>query len=89
MIDIKLIRETPDTIKQSLLRKGADCNSDIDRIVALDTQRRTLIAASETDKAEQNKASKQIPQIKKGRRRRDRDNRAIKYNKRKDSSCRV
>ena len=65
MIDIKLIRENPDALKSSLLKKGADCGADIDRILELDTKRRTLIAESETDKAEQNKTSKQIPQIKK------------------------
>jgi len=65
MIDIKLIRETPDIVKQSLLNKGADCASEIDRILELDARRRTLIAGSETDKAEQNKVSKLIPQIKK------------------------
>ena len=65
MIDIKLIRETPEEIKRSLLNKGADCSGDIDRILALDTQRRQLIAAGEAGKAEQNKLSKQIPQIKK------------------------
>jgi len=65
MIDIKLIRETPDALKQSLQKKGADCSAEIDRIIELDAQRRTLIATSETDKAEQNKTSKQIPQIKK------------------------
>jgi len=65
MIDIKLIRENPDVIKQSLLKKGANCQTEIDRIIKLDAQRRALITVSETDKAEQNKASKQIPQIKK------------------------
>jgi len=65
LIDIKLIRESPDYIKQSLLKKGADCAADIDRIIELDVERRTIIASSETDKAEQNKVSKQIPQIKK------------------------
>lgn len=65
MIDIKLIRETPDTVKENLLKKGADCSVEIGRIVALDIQRRALIATSESDKAEQNKASKLIPQIKK------------------------
>ena len=65
MIDIKLIRETPDVIKNSLLKRGVDLSADIDKILELDIQRRTLIAESETDKAEQNKVSKQIPQIKK------------------------
>jgi len=65
MIDIKLIREAPDAIKQSILKKKIDCSKEIDRILVLDVKRRELIAESETDKAEQNKASKQIPQIKK------------------------
>jgi len=65
MIDIKLIRETPDAVKQSLMKRGADRSAEIDRIIGLDAQRRSLIAANEADKAEQNKASKQIPQIKK------------------------
>jgi len=65
MIDIKLIRETPDAVKLSLKKKGADCSAEIDRIIDLDAKRRTIIASSETDKAEQNRVSKQIPQIKK------------------------
>ena len=65
MIDIKLIRETPDAVKQSLLKKGADYSTEIDRIIVLDSQRRALITEAETDKSEQNKVSKQIPQIKK------------------------
>ena len=65
MIDIKLIRETPDIIKQRLINKGADHSAEIDRIIELDTQRRATIAIYENDKSEQNKASKEIPQIKK------------------------
>ena len=65
MIDIKLIRETPDAVKQRLHNKGADCSSQIDRIVELDIVRRAIISDSESNKAEQNKTSKQIPQIKK------------------------
>ena len=65
MIDIKLIRETPDAVKQSLQKKGVDCSAEIDRILQLDVRRREIIAESEADKAEQNRVSKQIPQIKK------------------------
>jgi len=65
MIDIKLIRETPEIIKKSLHKKGADCAADIDRIIELDSLRRAIIAECENDKAEQNRASKQIPRIKK------------------------
>ena len=65
MIDIKLLREAPDAVKQGLLKKGKDCGNEIDRIIELDVQRRALISESEADKAEQNKTSKLIPQIKK------------------------
>ena len=65
MLDIRLIRETPDYVKAGLLKKGADCGADIDRILELDAKRRSIISEVEADKAEQNKVSKQIPQIKK------------------------
>jgi len=65
MLDIKLIREDSDYIKKSLLKKGTDYSAQIDKILQLDTKRRTLIAETETNKAEQNKLSKQIPQMKK------------------------
>lgn len=65
MLDIRLIREKPEEIKQRLLNKQVDCNESVDKILALDEKRRELIAKSEADKAEQNKVSKQIPQMKK------------------------
>jgi len=65
MLDMKLIRETPDAVKEGLLKKGADCSNDVDRILELDTNRRSIISGFEADKAEQNKVSKLIPQIKK------------------------
>jgi ribosomal protein L9 len=65
MLDIKLIKERPDYVKQRLLDKGCDCTEAIDRILSLDADRRTLIAETESAKAEQNKVSKSIPQLKK------------------------
>ena len=65
MIDIKLIRENPEAVKERLLRKEKDCGVQIDRIMALDARRRELIASSEATKAEQNKVTKQIPEMKK------------------------
>ena len=65
MIDIKLIRETPADVKRGILKKGADYGAEIDRILELDAIRRSIIAVSEADKAEQNQASKEIPLIKK------------------------
>lgn len=65
MIDIKLIREKPDDVKKRLLNKELDCGETIDRILNLDSQRRELILNSENCKADQNRISKQIPQLKK------------------------
>ncbi len=65
MIDIKLIREKPEEVKTRLLYKEVDCSETVDRILELDGSRRELISKSETCKAEQNRISKQIPQMKK------------------------
>ncbi len=65
MIDIRLIREQPGEVKKRLLAKQMECSETIDKILALDVSRRELIASSESCKAEQNKLSKQIPQLKK------------------------
>ena len=65
MIDIKLIRENPNFIISSLKRKGEDASKAIARIIALDLNRRNIIATNEADKATQNKVSREIPQIKK------------------------
>ena len=65
MLDIKLIKENPEKVKNLLLAKEADCGSEIDRILELDGQRRDMIHQTEQLKAEQNKVSKQIPQMKK------------------------
>lgn len=65
MIDIKKIKENPEEIKRLLLAKEYDANEEIDKILELDIKRRELIGSTEALKAEQNKVSKQIPQMKK------------------------
>ncbi len=65
MLDIKLIRDNPREIKTRLKYKKVDCDAAVDRILELDGLRRELIAKTESCKAEQNKVSKQIPQMKK------------------------
>lgn len=62
MLDIKLIREQADFVKQQLARAGAD-DSSIDTILALDEQRRSLLRKVETLKAERNAVSKEISKI--------------------------
>ena len=65
MIDIRLIRENPDRVKEKLLWKEYDAGEAIDRILELDAQRREIIQTKENDKAEQNRVSKTIPALKK------------------------
>lgn len=65
MLDIKLIRENADDVKTRLKGKGADCDEAIDCILGYDAQRRDLIYQTEQLKAEQNKVTKLIPQMKK------------------------
>ena len=65
MLDIKIIKEAPEKVIEGLAKKGKDAEKDIYRVIELDAQRRDLIAKSESMKAEQNKASKLVPQYKK------------------------
>ena len=65
MLDIKVIKEDPARVKELLVAKGKDCSADIDRVLELDALRRDLIYKTETAKAEQNRASKEIPRMKK------------------------
>ena len=65
MLDIKRIKEDPQGVKAALRAKEVDCDTTIDRILELDEERRTLIASTESRKAQQNKVSKEIPLLKK------------------------
>lgn len=65
MLDIKYIKENPEEVIARLAIKGKDAKEDVEAILRLDTERRTLIAETETLKAEQNKVSKLVPQYKK------------------------
>lgn len=56
MIDLKHLRENPEHYKKGAARKGSSV--DIDRVLALDSQRRELTTKREALKAEQNAASK-------------------------------
>jgi len=65
MIDIKLIRENPDVVKAKIKKREMDLDSIVDEIIAVDAEKREQMGKVEAMKAEQNAASKQIPQIKK------------------------
>ena len=63
MLDIKLIRENPELVRQGLLNKNA--KDIVDEILAVDEERRSLILKTDELKAKRNQASAQIPQMKK------------------------
>ena len=65
MLDIKRIKENPEAVKAGLRAKECDCDAIVDKILALDEERRALIASTEERRARQNKVSKEIPLLKK------------------------
>jgi len=63
MLDIKLLRNEPEKIKEALKNRANDL--DIEPAIALDAKRREILATVEQMKAKQNEITKQIPAMKK------------------------
>lgn len=63
MLDIKLIRENPELVKQGIENKRE--KSRVDEILKLDEERRELIFRTDELKAQRNQTSQQVGQIKK------------------------
>jgi len=64
MLDIKLIREKPDFVRQRLATRGRGDEARITEIAALDEQRRKLVSEGDTLKAQRNTVSKEIGALK-------------------------
>jgi seryl-tRNA synthetase len=60
VLDIKLIREKPDFVRQRLATRGAGDEKLIDGILQADEQRRKILAEVETLKSQRNRISKEI-----------------------------
>ncbi|HET7625175.1 MAG TPA: serine--tRNA ligase [Verrucomicrobiae bacterium] len=60
MLDIKLIREKPDFVRERLAMRGTDDAALIEKILHADEQRRKTLAEVETLKARRNRVSKEI-----------------------------
>src|SRR3954471_20578084 len=58
MLDLKAIREDPDTYRAGLARRGA--GDRVDEVLRLDEERRKLTTRVDELRAEQNRASKAI-----------------------------
>ena len=60
MLDIKLIRERADFVRQRLATRGAGDETRIDELLKLDEQRRKLLGEAESLKAQRKRVSKEI-----------------------------
>jgi len=60
MLDVKLIRDQPDTVRQRLASRGAGDETKVDEALGLDAQRRQLLIEGEGLKAQRNRVSKEI-----------------------------
>lgn len=65
MLDIKFIKDNTEYVKERLKTRQKSYDAEIDELIGLDVERRSLIADTEAKKAEQNKISKSVPQLKK------------------------
>ena len=63
MLDIKRIRTNTEEVKKALAKRQGEY--PIDRLLELDENRRAILTEVEEMKAEQNKASKEVPKLKK------------------------
>ncbi len=60
MLDIRLVREQPDFVKERLATRGGDDASKIDELLRIDRERRKTETALQTLQAERKKLSKEI-----------------------------
>jgi len=60
MLDIKLIRDQPDRVRERLAARGAGEEAKVAEVLALDEQRRKYLAEVEQLKATRNRVSKEI-----------------------------
>ena len=65
MLDIKYIRENPDSVKQGVANKNSKI--DIDKILDLDRERRDIVTGMEALREKRNKASGEIAVMKKNK----------------------
>jgi seryl-tRNA synthetase len=60
MLDIKVVREQPDFVRERLATRGVGDSSKVDELLALDERRRHLLGEVENLKAQRNRVSKEI-----------------------------
>ena len=60
MLDIRLIREKPDSVRKRLATRGGDDGGEIDEVIRVDGERRKLETALQHLNAERRRLSKEI-----------------------------
>jgi len=60
MLDIRLLREQPDKVKERLAERGEGFSQLVDEVLQLDTQRRTAETERQTLQSDRNRLSKEI-----------------------------
>ena len=62
MLDIKILRDTPEAVREALANRSS--NIDLDAVLAVDAERRRLTYEFEQLRAEQNRAGEEIARLK-------------------------
>ncbi len=65
MLDIRLLRDSPTQVKNSLARRGGQLGPALDAVLRLDERRRALLQQAERLKAQRNQASEEVARRKK------------------------
>jgi seryl-tRNA synthetase len=60
MLDIRLIREKPDFVRERLATRGAGDEAKIDKVIQIDTKRRKVETVLQQLNADRNRLSKEI-----------------------------
>src|ERR1700732_2074304 len=60
MLDIRLLREKPDFVRERLATRSEDLSAQVDEVLAVDTQRRRAETELQKLNAERNRLSKEI-----------------------------
>ena len=63
MLDVKMVREQADLVRSGMKKRGMD-PAPVDQAIGFDHNRRELLKEVEVLKAERNKVSKEIGQMK-------------------------
>ncbi len=63
MIDIRLLRESPDEFRAAAARRHGDVDGLLDEILALDAKRREMLGRVEKLKAQRNKANEDVARL--------------------------